>query len=414
MANRPPLMLTAEPWSDMEARRVRSHAQTQAKGTNSAEHRAHVNVVNQLNRLAPDLRRLSMAKSVNQVSREDHLKYRASQTDNMRGFAHSRYGQQRGDNRRNELLKLGPGFDSLLVDEGLMAKSHFGAFAKHAQQSGITDPWKAREAYQSTLPQPRMFRGLTVQEPLRPSNKVVSEQVIRQHGMAPLVTRTLQSNTDNIRRLVTNDGSLPDLNEVHDKNIEDVIHNRVVAGSRWENRPQIQAFTAQMSQRVPTGASRAQQKAVRDAKGVARTQRTAEIERIKKEVVSQSVSDFETARAVTVNPMYNPMATQGVHKIFEVRPKPLDIINPADYLGRSDGRLPAESVPGTIREAHHEQVVLSHITPSQVTAAHNHDLTPQPRHNMGRTPARRNSFSGTASAPLVQGGGRARSYSGVK
>ncbi len=82
---------------------------------------------------------------------------RAGTTDKL---ARLRYGEVFGAKALSLLQELGPHFDSLVSDPGLVLRvDDFVAFAK---KHAYVNPWEAREAYSKYLGKARVFRALAL------------------------------------------------------------------------------------------------------------------------------------------------------------------------------------------------------------------------------------------------------------
>lgn len=355
--------------AEQEARDTRAAARrtldTQPSGPPAA-------VIHELDGKSKELRQLSMTKSVKTESHEDHLKYVASQTDDFEKFATKRYPGDLGADRLKRLETLGPRAQELVTDPALMSPSHFDKFEAHARKNPSADPWKMRRGYEETLPTNTVYRGLTVKnteetdpKKVEAGKHLVSEADIRKHGMVPQVNRTLDGNTDNIKRIIKGDPSLPALDEVHDKPIADVVEHRINAGKRFEHL----AALRQNKQTASKKGETLQAKKERLAHNKAIDEEIAAgKERARKEVLSQSVSDFATAEGVTTEKLFNPQTGKGKDRIFEMRMPPLSTMDPGEYL--PPNKVPAESMPGVQRKPEHEQITLTHIKPEQIVDVH--------------------------------------------
>ncbi len=113
---------TPTPAADHEARASRAEAQQALKANPQGPHAA---VVSALNSKSDQLRQLSMTQSVKTTSHEEHLKYVASQTNDLPEYAGKRYPSGLGADRAQRLQALGPRAQELLSDPVLMSPTHF-------------------------------------------------------------------------------------------------------------------------------------------------------------------------------------------------------------------------------------------------------------------------------------------------
>jgi len=249
MNRNPPLMLTHEPWSDIESRQTRSQAQHQARQSPQLSG-AHNALMAEMKAKALDIQRHSATRSAATSDAETHNKYVASLLNTPGGhthqqFAEKRYGQHAGRAMLETLHKLGPGMEDLIADPALMSKSHleaFSAFAgKTAKKRGEDklaplSPWAMRKHYEDSLGREDWYRGLKLDDTMG--------QGFVNTGIQPRVTRTLDSmNKSDGKRGVfvqlfnpRQGDQLPALDEAFDKPFADVIEHRVNKPARSEGR----------------------------------------------------------------------------------------------------------------------------------------------------------------------------------
>ena len=360
-----------------------------------AQRRQHAAMIGQLRGVAPDLRRLSVNRAFETQSRSDALKYAASQIDQG---GHGDYASRRlgalGPNRLQRLRQLGPGFDSLLVDPGLMSRSHFDGFHQFASQrlaqSGgggsttLHDAFRLRDEYSRSLGNKTVYRGLKLKHDLA---KNVQNGAVK---LNPLVNRTLADHRKNdpkdrpgpgiIRQLVSGQrSSLPELNEAFDKPVSDVILHRVNKTARLAGREAGQPMSRENylatqpprpanSELSPEAYGNKLYAAYRNKEHARRKQHG---KRIESESSSQSISyDPNVASGFASSELFGggmPKDGEGIYNVH-LNMSPLDVIAPEDYVPAnqmsSGVRVNGKDMPNS---SHLESLLLSPPQHSEIS-----------------------------------------------
>lgn len=323
-----------------------------------AQRRQHAAMIGQLRGLAPDLRRLSVNRAFETQSRSDALKYAATQIDQG---GHGDYAARRlgnlGPDRLQRLRQLGPGFDGLLVDPGLMSKSHFDNFHQFASQrlaeSGggsttLHDAFRLRDEFSRSLGKQTVYRGLKLKHDLA---KNIGNGSVK---LNPLVNRTLADHRKKdpkdrpgpgiIRQLVSGQRStLPELNEAFDKPVSDVILHRVNKTARMAGREAGQPMSREAylatqpprpanSKLSPEAYGNKLYSAYQNSEHARRKQHGR---RIESESATQSISyNPKVASGFASSELFGggmPKQDEGIYNVH-LNMSPLDVIAPEDYV----------------------------------------------------------------------------------
>ncbi len=415
-----PNRLVREQQQEQAARRNHHAVMAELRGRRHAPEEADAQQVRrrgamlqQLQGLSPDLRRLSVNNAFETQSRSEAMRYAASQidVDGHEAYAARRLGAM-GTDRLQRLRALGPGFESLLVDPGLMSRSHFDGFHQFAtermQQSGggtttSDDAFRLRDEYANKLKREQgrpVYRGLKLKNAFgtqlhqEQQQREQSGQVDQRPGLSPIVTRTLQahrsevmsearrdarSNPGIIRQLVSGQRTtLPELDEAFDKSVSDIILHRVNKGERSRGR---------LEQRMSREEFLATQPPWTEATGLPRTQYESRLyqsyqnrittqnartgRRLGNEAISQSVSyDPQVAAGFGGSKEFGGGGRLPDESVFNIHMdmSPVDVIAPEDYVS------PDQMAAGVIvnnreipNSAHLESLLLSPVQRDEIS-----------------------------------------------
>lgn len=204
------------------------------------------------------LNRLSATRSAGDNSVRDHNKYVSTLLDGSgkQGLTHNEFAQKRygdsGTERLQTLEKLGSGMEDLITDPALMSTTHLDAFAdfagKTAQsrsqgQMAPLSAWEMRDAYESSLPKGDWYRGLKLDTQVgRNLSKTGIDSRVHRSLNEIQANAKKSSGRGVINQLINPKAgdTLPNLDESFDKDIHDVVMQRVNKQERGKDVPQIE------------------------------------------------------------------------------------------------------------------------------------------------------------------------------
>ncbi|RKH13486.1 hypothetical protein D7X74_21725 [Corallococcus sp. CA047B] len=297
--------------------------------------------------------------------------------DDFAAYARARYGEL-GPSMEFDLAQLTKAygaavrgdFRQLLIDPNVVSRTHlkpFYAFALGHQKKLIgCTPFQVRQAYGNTLPAKTYYRALKLSAGL-------AEKFQREIGMTCRAFRSLPDYANLEQRIMRNDPTVLDTRELADAPLATVLKYHIRPFSRasamraWSTLKDKQPYLEKAAEALKVSVKDPKQKVniTRQASSDYDAARRQDLARLKDGDAFLSVSeDMRVALSVAADPdMAGKLKVGEAIYLFALKLFPLDVLDPADYLGT--GESPSHvTFGGGMPEpytAHIEGIVVGHI-----------------------------------------------------
>lgn len=325
---------------------------------------------------------LSNLRDAAKLTRSEFFERAALGIDDFSAYALARYGAQGADMEfdLDHLNKVyGPtvkgDFRHLLIDPSVVSKTHLKAFYAFAlanqKKLGGCTPFQIRSAYGLTLGTKTCYRALKLSDGW-------AKKFQQEIGMTCRAFRSLPNYADLEARILRGDLSVLNTRELSDAPLATALKHHIRPFSRssamraWTTLKDKQPFLEKAEAKLHLSLKNAKEKVVitREASSDYEEARKKDLERLKDGDAFLSVSsDERVARSVAADPeMAGKLKAGEAIYLFELKLCPLDVLDPADYLGT--GESPSHVTFGDgvpeLYSARIEGIVVGHIHAAEI------------------------------------------------